>query len=392
MRNNPAIAAATEMKPGRYPQFDEIELHRQVIKDFFREWKIDPKIIDGIFAAPTALFSQKRRPEVAMHEILFEELMINPVISETMYAGGATYGLMIQRAAMAIAEGRAECILCVSAGKFPKVGKNGGETTAKVVSHPEFEFIYGSYIPPMYAFIAQRYMHEFGTTQEQLASVAVSSREWALKHPNALMKDKGLIDIDDVLSSRVISTPFHLLDCSVPCEGGAAILVTSEKIAKKISNQPAYILGMGEIHGDTHISQRRNFSTYGSTESGKQAFNMAGITHRDIDVVEFYDSFSINPIIYLEEFGFCEKGKGGAYVMEGNTSPGGALPMNTYGGLLSFGHTGDSSGMSMIVEGALQTMGIARERQVKDANLVLVHSHGGMMSEHSTLILGRQLS
>lgn len=389
MRNNPAIAAVTEMKPGRYPQYDEIELHRQVLKEFFKEWKIDPKSINGIFAAPTALLGEKR-PEVAVHEILTEELGIHPTISESMYAGGATYSLMVQRAALAIAEGRADCILCVSAGKFPKVGQSGGETTAKFVSHPEFEFIYGAYIPPIYALMANRYMHEFGITQEQLASVAVSSREWALKHPKALMRSKGSISIDDVLNSRPISSPFHLLDCSVPSEGGAAVLVTSETVAKRIHSQPAYIVGMGESHGETYVSQRRNFSTYGSTETGRQAFSMANITPKDIDVVQFYDSFTINPIMYLEEFGFCEKGMGGRFVMEGNTSFGGNLPMNTYGGLLSFGHTGDSSGMSMMIEGVLQVMGKAEERQVESANLALVHTHGGMMSEHSTLILGRQ--
>lgn len=388
MRNSPAIAAVTEIQPGRYPQYDEIQLHRQVLKEFFQEWKIDPKVINGIFTAPTALLGEKR-PEVAVHELLTEELGITPTISESIYAGGATYSMMVQRAALAIAEGRADCILCVSAGKFPKVGKSGGETTGKLVSHPEFEFIYGAYIPPMYALIANRYMHEFGITQEQLASVSVSSREWALKHPKAFMRNKGPLSIEDVLNSRPISSPFHLLDCSVPCEGGAAVLVTSETVAKQINPQPAYIVGMGEIHGNTYISQRRNFSIYGSTETGKQAYSMANVTPGDIDVVQFYDSFSINPIMYLEEFGFCKKGMGGRYVMEGHTSSGGDLPMNTYGGLLSFGHTGDASGMSMMIEGALQVMGKAEERQVDKVNLALVHTHGGMMSEHSTLILGR---
>lgn len=389
MSTHPAIAAATEIRPGRYPQYDEVDLHRLVLQKFFQDWPhVSPRDLDGVLAAPTALLGDGR-PEVAMHEILYDELRIHPVMAETMYAGGATYALMVQRAVVAIQNERANAILCITAGKFPSVRAGAGERTAQIASHPDFEYIYGAYIPAIYALVATRYMHEYGITSTHLARVAVAERQWALLHPDALMREKGLLSVEDVLASRMIATPFHLFDCSVPCEGGAAVLVTSETLAKRINPQPAYVMGTGEYHSDRYISQRQDFSVFGSQMAGSQAFTASGLTPKDVRVLELYDSFTINPLIYLEDLGMCGRGESGSLVMEGRIDPGGDIPVNTYGGLLSFGHTGDASGMSMVVEGALQTMGAAGARQVEDANVVLVHTHGGMMSEHATLILGR---
>ena len=377
------------MQPGRYPQFDDMEMYRQVLLKLFREWNIGPGDIQGVMAAPAGMASGAA-PEIFTHEKLYDELGLHPYFAETVNAGGATYSVMVQRAVLAIRSGLADSVLCIGAGKFPKVGAGGAEAMAKMISHPEFEFIYGTAIYAIYAQAATRHMAEFGTTKEHLAQAAVSTRKWALKHPDAFMRSKGEITIADVLNSRPIASPFNMLDCSVPCEGGAAVLVTSEEVAKRINPQPAYILGMGEYHTHGYISQAPNLTTMGAKVSGERAYKMAGLTPSDINVTEIYDAFTINPLMYLEDLGFCEKGQGGPFLMEGHTEPGGDLPLNTYGGLLSFGHTGDASGMSMIVEGALQTMGRAGGRQVENANITLVHSYGGMMAEHTTLILGRQ--
>lgn len=231
-------------------------------------------------------------------------------------------------------------------------------------------------------------MHEFGTTREELAAVAVSSREWALRHPDAFMREQGPITVADVLASRPIASPFHLLDCSVPLDGGAAYLVANAGVARRLNRRPAWLLGYGEAHTHFNISQSRDLLLGGAQAAGQRAFAMAGLTPSEIDVFELYDSFSYNPLATVEALGVVPQGRGGRLFADGHAAPGGDCPVNTYGGLLSFGHTGDASGMSMLVEGALQVMGKAGERQVPGVETALVHANGGMMSEHAVAILG----
>ena len=387
MRNDPALAAVTEIRPGRYPELDELGLHSAVISAFLDQWDVRPGDIDGVLAAPTGVLTEGGA-DVAVHEKVADELGVRPRFSQTMYAGGAGYALMVARAADAIAAGRADAVLCISAGKFPKVGAASGEKIAKFVSHPEFEYPYGTYIPVLYALVAQRWMAETGATGEDLAAVAVAQRQWALLHPDAFMRDKGPLTVADVLGSRMIASPFHLYDCSVPLEGGAALLVTSGERARAVNRRPAYLLGYGEVHMEGAVSMRSTFDTGGATDAARQAFAMSGLAPSEIDVAQLYDSFSSNPLMYLEECGLAGRGKAPELYRSGATAPGGSLPVNTYGGLMSFGHTGDASGMSMVVEGALQVMGRAGERQVAGTSTALVHTHGGMLSEHATLILG----
>ena len=387
MRNDPAIAAVNEIRPGRYPELSSLGLYEKVLAEFLRFSQLSPAVVDGFLVAPAGMALGSS--DIFVHEELADALGIHPVFSETINAGGATYALMAIRAAMAVALGQANAVLCAGAGKFPKVGAGGAERMARMVSHPDFEFIYGAFIPALYALAATRHMHERGTTREALAAVAVSTRQWALQHPDAIMRGRGAITIDDVLRSRPIAEPFHLLDCSVPCEGGAAFLVARGDIARTLTRQPAYVLGYGEYHDHGPISQSRDFASMGAREAGKRAFDSAGLGPRDVRVAEIYDAFTINPIMYLEELGIVEPGRGGAFFLDGRGAPGGDLPVNTYGGLLSFGHTGDSSGMSMVIEGALQTMELAGDRQIASADVTLVHTYGGMMAEQATLILGR---
>lgn len=385
-----AIVAMSEMKPGRYPQFNGLEMYRQVIRQFLREWPaLRPGDITGLLSAPAGMASADT--DVFAHEKIAEELGIQPAFSETINAGGGTYALMLIRATMAIERGLCDSVLCLGAGRFPNVGSGIAELMSKLISHPEFEYPYGTYIPPIFALNATRHMHEFGTTREQLAQVAVSQREWSLLHPDALMAPQGRLSIDKVLSSRPIAYPFNLLDCSVPSEGGSALLVMSPERARRYAKRPCYLLGFGEKHTHSSISQAHDLTTLGSAETSRQAYDMAGLSPRDMDFAQLYDSFSINPIIYAEDLGFCAKGKGGEFFAGGRTAPGGEFPVNTYGGLMSFGHVGDASGQTMIVEAARQIMGVAGgARQLAKADLGIVHCYGGMMSEHATLIFGAQ--
>jgi len=253
---------------------------------------------------------------------------------------------------------------------------------------PDFEFIYGAYIPVIYALAASRYLSVYQATEKDLGAVAVAAREWAIRNPQAIRHTVGPISLDDVLASRPIASPFHLLDCSSPCEGGGAFLVTTPERARDLTDQPAFVLGTGAHHSHSFISQAPDLIQTGAVHSGRAAFAQAGLTADDVDVVELYDAFTINPLLCLEDLGFCGRGEAGDFVLEGRTSPGGSLPMNTNGGLLSFGHTGDASGLSVLVEGARQVMGTAG-CQVDSAEHALVHTYGGMMGEHYTVILGR---
>lgn len=389
MANAVAIAAVSEMKPARYPELGGYDMYVEVVRQFLQEWPVKPSDIQGLLACPSGM-AGGGNSDIFVHEQLYEEMGIHPLFADTMNAGGSTYSLMIQRASLAISQGLVDSVLCVGAGKFPKVGAGGAETMAKMVSHEIYEFPYGTFIPAMYAQVAQRHMHEFGTTAEQFAEVAVSSRSWALKNPQAAMYGQDELTVEKVRNSRPIASPFNLYDCSIPLEGGAAILVTNENMAKRLTPQPAYVLGMGEYHNHRNIHQAPDLLDIGCGKAAKQAYARAGLQPSDMDFAQIYDAFTVNPLVFMEELGLCPRGKGGETFQSGRTRPGGDFPVNTYGGLLSFGHTGDASGMSMIVEGARQIMGIAGERQLSKANLGLVHSYGGMMSEHATLVLGRQ--
>jgi acetyl-CoA acetyltransferase len=271
-----------------------------------------------------------------------------------------------------------------------KPGVGGAEMMARMISECDFEVPYGTFIPALYALIATQFMHERGITREDIARVAVSARKWALLNPKARMHDKGPLEIADIIASRPIAEPFHFLDCSIPSDGGGAVLVTRADIGRQMSARPAYVRGYGEYHPRGTISGAGNLVQSGATVSGPEAFRRAGMTPRDIDVAQLYDAFSATPLILLENLGFCEPGTSGRFVQSGATDPGGSLPMNTNGGLLSFGHTGDASGMSVLIEGARQAMGQAGPTQVEKADRVLVHCYGGMMFDHATLILANE--
>ncbi len=382
-----AVAAATEVPPGRYGKLGALDLYEFVVGRLLAEWQFDTAVVDGLLTAPAGM-AAGGEIDIFVHERLADSLGIRPSFAQTMNAGGATYGYMVDRAARAIAAGRARAVLCVGAGKFPSSVDGGSDAVARLVCHPDYEYIYGAFAPALYALSATRYMHEYGLTRDDLSAVAVTGRRWALQHPDALMRSKGPITAADVERSRPIASPFHLLDCSVPCEGGAALLVAEPDLAREICGAPAYILGIGESHDHAYISQAREFLDLGATRAAEAAYQEAGLAPADVTVAQIYDAFSINPILFLEATGLAERGLGARMFTEGHAAPGGKCPVNTYGGLLSFGHTGDASGMSMIVEGAVQVMGRAGARQVRNPEICLVHTYGGLMAEHCTIILG----
>lgn len=388
LSKQPAVAANTELVPGRYPDMKDMGLQRKAIIQLIDEYDLSPPQIDGLFIQPAEMLNVEEETNVFNYEELYQDLGIRPSAATTMYAGGASYAIMLHYAALLVDFGYAKSILCVGASTFPSIG-GGGERIAERNVHQEFEWPYGVFVPGLYSFAARRHMHEYGTTKKDFAEVAVSSREWALTNPNAKFYDEGSLTVEEVLDSPKVTDVYHRLHCSVPTEGGGAFLVTTGDLARQINDQPAYIKGIGEKHVHGHISQAPSYTTL-AWDSSRKAFEMAGLSPRGIDVVQIYDAFANTPLACLEDMGFAEKGEGARLFTEGRTRPGGNLPVNTNGGLMSYGHVGTASGMSVLNEGITQTFDRAGERQVQDLDYSLIHTYGGMMCSHCTTILGRE--
>jgi acetyl-CoA acetyltransferase len=256
--------------------------------------------------------------------------------------------------------------------------------------HPEFEQPYGPTVPAYYALIAQAHMAEFGTAPEQFAGIAVACRAHAARNPAAQMRDP--ITVEDVLASRLIADPLHLLDCSLVSDGGSAVVLCSAERAADLPNAPVYLLGAGEGHVHEHISAARSLTTSAAKQAGERAYAMAGLGPADMDFAQLYDCFTPTVLVELEDLGFCAKGEGGALVDSGALAPGGALPVNTHGGLLSHSHPGNPGSMFALTESVWQLRHDAGERQVPGARHGLVHAQGGIMSSHTALILSREVA
>jgi acetyl-CoA acetyltransferase len=236
-----------------------------------------------------------------------------------------------------------------------------------------------------YALAAARHMHEFGTSREQLAAVAVAAREWALLNPVAW--EKKPLTIDGVLSSRMVSYPFTVRDCCLVTDGGGAIVVTSEARARSLKKPPAYVLGCGQSVTHASISSMPDLTVTGAVASGQAAYKMAKLGPAEVDVLELYDAFTINTVLFLEDLGFCKKGEGGAFVSDGRIGPNGTLPVNTNGGGLSYCHPG-MYGLFLLIEAVRQLRGECGARQVKDCEVAIAHGNGGVLSSQATVILG----
>jgi acetyl-CoA acetyltransferase len=263
---------------------------------------------------------------------------------------------------------------------------SGGLVSSGVPLMKSYETPFGPRLPATsYALAAARHMHQYGTTREQLAEVAVAARKWAQLNPVAF--DRGDLTIQDVLSSRMVSSPLTVRDCCLVTDGGGAVIVTSAERARSLRKPPAYVLGAAEAHWHKDIFQMPDLTVSAAAESGPRALDIAGMAPSDIDVLQLYDAFTINTLLFLEDLGFCGKGEGGPFVEGGAIAPGGRIPVNTSGGGLSYCHPG-MFGIFLIIEAVRQLRGECGDRQVADPHVALVHGNGGMLSSQVTAILG----
>lgn len=321
---------------------------------------------------------------------LAERLGVRGRFTDSTMTGGSSFEVHVEHAAAAIAAGLCDVAVIVYAAT-PRSGKNpfggGGPPMGGDLPFMEWDLPFGVGLPAAsYSLAARRHMHEYGTTSEQLAAVAVSFREWASKNPKAYHRTP--ITIEDVLESPYVAEPLHKLDCCLVTDGAGALVLTSAARARDLQRPPVFVLGTGTAH--THgmsISQMPDLTTTGAAISGPQAMRIAGVTPADIDVVELYDSFTITALMTLEDLGFCAKGEGGAFVADGRLGPGGALPTNTNGGGLAYTHPG-MYGMFILVEAVRQLRGEGGDRQVRGAEVAVATGCGGVLSCTSTIVLG----
>ena len=317
-----------------------------------------------------------------------EYLGITPQFSDSTMFGGSSFIADLLVARLAINAGLCQNVL-VCYGATPRSAPSSSAINdMRAQLDPQlYEHPYKAFNPTSsYAFAANRHMHEFGTTREQLAEVAVAARKWAMLNPEAFRR--APLTVDDVLSSTMISDPLTALDCCLVTDGAAAFVVTSTGIARSHHPAPVEVLGVGHAHWHRQISSMANLTVTPAVDSGRMAFAEAGLCAADIDVVELYDAFTITPILFLEDLGFCAKGEGGAFVSDGRIAPGGSFPMNTNGGGLSCVHPGMYSAF-LVVEAVTQLRNEAGRRQVDSCETARVHGNGGVLSSEDTAILAR---
>jgi acetyl-CoA acetyltransferase len=373
------VGAAESDELGKLPGKSALMLHAEAARNALADAGLTAKDVDAVLA--TGRSTANEVPEY---------LGIRPRYIDNTQMGGCSFIAHLQHAMGVINAGVAEVVLITHGESgYSRLGMGGGDRFSPDTPPGQWEMPFGIGGPATrYALAATRHMHEYGTTREQLAEVAVSTRRWASLNPRAMMRDP--ITVADVLASRPIAWPFHLLDCCLVTDGGGALVVTSADRAKSCKQKPVFVLGTGEATCHSIISQMPRFHVWdAAVMAGERAFAMSGTDRGEIDLAMIYDAFTIVPILALEALGFCKPGEGGPFVAGGRTAPGGALPMNTNGGGLSYTHTG-MYGMFLLVEAVRQLRGECGERQVAGAKTALCHGTGGILSASATAILSTE--
>ncbi len=374
-----AIVGAALSDIGRVDDKSPFELNHQASSRALADAGLTKDDVDGFASTGLGVLAPVE---------LAEYLGLRPLFVDSTGVGGAAWEFLLEHAAAAIAEGIADVVL-MSYGSTTRADLKRRLRTANLSfgsrGPVQFDVPYGHTLIAKYAMVARRHMHEFGTTIEQLAEIAVSARANAALNPEAYYRDP--ITIDDVLAAPLIADPFTTLHCCIRSDGGGAVVLAADDRAVDCAKTPVWVLGTGEAVSHTTMSEWDDFTDSPARRSGAAAFGRAGVTPADIDVCALYDAFTSMLLLTLEALGFCGKGEGGAFVEDGRLRVGGALPTNTDGGGLSHCHPG-MRGMFLLVEAVRQLRGECGDRQVDGARLACVNGTGGWFSSASTAILG----
>jgi len=367
--------------PGKSPLALSADASLKAIRDAgLTKLDVDGVLCSHAFASPFHRFS------VALSEYMG----IAPTFSNTLQVSGATAATMFNVGAAAIVGGLVDTVLvvggdCLLTGLTPDLALRSMTESRD----QQYEMPFG--IPPAntFAMTVHRHMKEFGTTPEHLAQVAVTSRQHASRTPGA--QQTKPISIDEVLSSPMVTTPYHRFDCSLISDGAAAFVLVSAERAKALEiKRPIYILGAGECYTHEHLFLMPSLTTTGAVESSRRAYAMAGYGADEMDVAGIYDCFTGTLIMMIEDLGFCRKGEGGPFVADGQMTFGGKVPINTHGGLLSFAHPGMPGSLFHFHEVIQQLRGDCGPRQVAEAQLGLVHSLGAGFATNATTVFGTE--
>jgi len=371
------VGASETTRIGVVPEMSQIMLHADAALNALVDAGLKPRDIDGL-----ACVGQMMPQQIAHY------LGITPRWVDGTGVGGCSFMLHVRHAAAAIAAGYATTIL-ITHGESGKSRINATPRPLEPESLAgQFEAPYGPVGPAtLFPIPVLRYMQATGTTHEHLAQVAVVQREWAAKNPRAMFRDP--LTVEEVLASRMVAYPFRLLQCCPVTDGGGALILTSAERARDFGCPPVYILGSGESVESTMVSQMEDFTSSRAFRiAGPTALKMAGITPNDVNHLMIYDAFAHLPLYGLEDLGFCARGEAKDFIWEGNTRPGGRLPMNTNGGGLSYTHTG-MYGMFALQESVRQVRGSA-PAQVDNVNISVAHGVGGMFSSSGTIVFGKE--
>jgi acetyl-CoA acetyltransferase len=381
LRGKAACVGLATAGCGEAPGWNSMELMVQAVHGALADAQIPLGNVDGLFAA-TAVHSMAAVS-------LAEHLGIQPAYTDGSNIGGSSFAAQALTAAMAIEAGL--CSTAIVAYGSNQRSAGGFKSISEAMP---YEAVYEPRNPiTAYALAASRYMYEFGAGREHLAEIAVAARKWAQLNPEAFMRDP--LTVQDVLGARMIADPFSVLDCCLVTDGAAAIVLTSAGRAADPPKTPVFLLGASMAHDHRMISAMPDLTKTAAARSGPGAFEMAGYAPKDMNTVQLYDAFTINPILFLEDLGFCKKGEGKDFVSGGRIAPGGALPVNTNGGGLSCVHPG-MYGLFVIIEAIRQIRASAGDAEplreqggwVPNTQLSLAHANGGVLSTQVTTIWG----
>ena len=380
LRGAVAVAGVGHAGLGQAHGFTEMEILVQAAQRAVADAGLSMRDIDGLCTASVAA------PMWAMPVV--EHLGIRPSFIDSTMLGGSSFVAHLLPALHALASGQCNAVL-VCYGSTQRTSTFGRAEIAqarRIMDPQPYETPYAPMQPlSAYALATRRHMHEFGTTRRQLAEVAVAARQWAQRNPEAFMRDP--LSIDDVLKARMVSDPLSVRDCCLVTDGGGAFVLVRADRARDLPKKPVYVLGNATANWNRQISSMHDLTVTAASQSGREAFAMAGMRPADMDVVELYDAFTINTLLFLEDLGFCKKGEGGAFVEGGAIAPGGRLAVNTNGGGLSCTHPG-MYGIFTVIEAVRQLRGEGGERQVPGVKTALAHGNGGTLSSQSTAIFG----
>lgn len=362
---------------GKHPGSATLDLMSNAATAALADAGLERRGVDGLLTGYSTTF-----PHLMLSTVFAEHFGLTPRYAHAIQLGGGTGFAMAMLAHHLVEAGLARHLLVVAGeNRLTGQSRDAAVQTLAQVGHPVYEVPLGATIPAYYGLVASRYLHEFGTTETDLAQLAVLMRSHAVRHPGAQFREP--VSVEQVLASKPVATPLKLLDCCPVSDGGAAFVVSRDPV----NDHSVRVTGTGQAHTHQHVSAAPSLTHFGAAASARAALDGAGVALADIDYAAIYDSFTITLTILLEELGLAPRGGAGRLAAEGHFSSTGPVPLNTHGGLLSYGHCGVGGAMAHLVEAHLQMTGRAGDRQVRRPTLALLHGDGGVLSSHVSLVL-----